>query len=140
MPKGVYGFRGKPAVCHPERKNYAKGLCILCSAAKRYIRVIKDQRRTNNLRRYGITEDEYYKLLSLQGNKCAICGGDSPRMGERIKYFSVDHDHNTGEIRGLLCGPCNRGIGLLKDCPVVVGKALDYLNGSNKHLINDVKR
>jgi len=77
---------------------------------------------------YGITPDDYNKLLMAQDNKCAVCGTDiqTYNMGH-IKHFAVDHDHTTGKIRGLLCHNCNRSIGLLKEDPEVLRKAANYI-------------
>ena len=63
--------------------------------------------------RFGMTLEDYDRLLEDQGGVCAICeSGDNRSKGER---FHIDHDHETGEVRGLLCGPCNTGIGGLND-------------------------
>lgn len=77
---------------------------------------------------YGITRNQYEELLEKQGGKCAICGGAGFKM--RVHHWSslvVDHDHKTGEVRGLLCHNCNRGIGLLQDSPDVCISAANYL-------------
>ena len=55
---------------------------------------------------------------------CAICGTVDPGR----QFFDIDHDHVTGEVRGLLCYACNRGIGFLRDDAVVVASALEYLS------------
>lgn len=77
--------------------------------------------------RYGITLDEYNRILETQNGVCAICRNASP--GVRIKRFSVDHDHATGEIRGLLCIKCNTAIGQLEDNIERMHKAARYLRG-----------
>lgn len=74
---------------------------------------------------YGIDEAEYERLLKTQDNKCAICGTDKPTG--KWKVFAVDHCHVTGKVRGLLCNECNRGMGLLKDSPDILQKAINYL-------------
>lgn len=74
---------------------------------------------------YGITPEEYDALVLVQGNRCRICGGDSP--GDRITRWCVDHDHRTGKVRGLLCTNCNQGIGKFKDDPVKLRLAAQYL-------------
>ena len=75
--------------------------------------------RDMSLRRmYGITLAEYNKLVTTQCGSCAICGVvpcEDPEAGRNQKCLHVDHDHETGEIRGLLCSDCNRGIGFLKE-------------------------
>lgn len=83
-------------------------------------------RKYNLLRQYGITEKGYANLLEKQKGLCAICGTDKPTG--KWKVFAVDHCHNTGMVRGLLCNECNRGIGLLRDNPEILRKAADYLD------------
>ena len=73
--------------------------------------------------KYGITMKEYDRLFFLQKGRCAIC----PTTLERDRDTHVDHDHNTGKVRGLLCGPCNRAIGLLQDDPQRCKNAATYL-------------
>lgn len=78
---------------------------------------------------YGITIDEYNTLLEEQDNRCAICGGEGFLMdNDRHKVkLVVDHDHNTGVIRGLLCHNCNRAIGLFHDNVNDLESAIKYL-------------
>jgi hypothetical protein len=80
------------------------------------------------LRRYGIDLLQYSQMFMDQNGKCAICGSDygGHRNGEQ-KALAVDHDHKTGKVRGLLCEPCNQGIGKLKDDPKVLRQAAEYL-------------
>ncbi len=77
-------------------------------------------------RKYGITLVDYEALLIKQGGGCAICGGPPGGQSNGI-YYSVDHDHATNKIRGLLCHNHNTGLGLLGDDIVSLQKALDYL-------------
>ena len=70
--------------------------------------------------KHGVSLEAFNLLKCLQRHKCAICGGPSNGMGD----FHVDHDHDTGKIRGLLCHKCNLGIGLLGDN---LNKAQEYL-------------
>lgn len=88
--------------------------------------------RAGKLRRYGITEEDYDRLLELQDGRCAICRQaetTNANNGERLKLLAVDHDHQTGQVRGLLCAQCNKGIGNLREDPVILQNALDYLAG-----------
>lgn len=73
--------------------------------------------------RYGITVEEYDGLLSRQGGVCAICRQPC-RTGQRL---TIDHDHDTGAIRGLLCRNCNAGLGNFNDDPGQLERALAYL-------------
>lgn len=79
--------------------------------------------RRRRQRKYGISEEEISAIVAGQGGVCAICFGPPAAYGK----FAVDHDHSTGEVRGLLCSTCNSGIGLLQDDPVVLESAARYL-------------
>ena len=80
--------------------------------------------RTTTLRaRYGITIDEYDARFKDQGGVCAICY--EPAEGR----LYVDHDHETGEVRGLLCRDCNSALGLLRDNTDRMRSAIKYLEG-----------
>lgn len=71
---------------------------------------------------YGLTGEQYWQLYELQGRVCAIC-----RVATgKAKRLAVDHDHDTGEPRGLLCGPCNQMLGRLPAGSLV--RALEYLH------------
>lgn len=72
--------------------------------------------------KYGLTVEQVEDVLDEADGKCMICGTE---VGRDSLHF--DHNHNTGKFRGLLCGPCNRGIGLLKDSRKIVLSALHYL-------------
>jgi hypothetical protein len=89
----------------------------------------KLQIRSWNLKKnYGISLDQYDEMLSAQGGVCAICG-DPPCGNYSQLYLQVDHCHTTGRVRGLLCGPCNLGLGSLKDSPKLLRLAAEYLEG-----------
>jgi hypothetical protein len=90
--------------------------------------------RNRNLKfNYGIDLDIYYALLEKQNNKCAICETTENNVtGDRVHWnFAVDHNHDTGKVRGLLCNQCNRAIGMLKDDAALLRKAADYLDITN---------
>lgn len=92
-------------------------------------KAVKDakRRRNNHLKSlYGIDESVYQKLYEAQNGVCAICKQPESIEGRRL---CVDHSHITGDVRGLLCSNCNRGIGLLKDSPELVRNAFHYLTG-----------
>jgi hypothetical protein len=72
-----------------------------------------------------LTEEEYAAMLESQGGVCAICG-DRPKTGR----LHADHIHGTDTVRGLLCGLCNPALGLFKDDPIRLTKAIEYLNRS----------
>jgi hypothetical protein len=71
--------------------------------------------RKRNLRKlYGLSQELYDSMLSAQGGCCALCGTQEPG-GRSDKHFHIDHDHQTGRIRGLLCHACNIGLGWYED-------------------------
>ncbi len=76
-------------------------------------------------RKYGVSDAEFKALLESQGGLCAIC-----RRGRGTREFSVDHDHSTGLVRGLLCDPCNHGLGSFRDDPAILASAISYLGRS----------
>ena len=78
--------------------------------------------------KYGVSPEQYLELFEAQGGKCKICGYE-PSGDE---YLHIDHNKETGEIRGLLCGKCNKGLGLFDDNPENFIKAKDYLEGIGK--------
>lgn len=79
---------------------------------------------------YGITHEEFLSLADKQDNKCLICSVGLTFAEKCHTRAVLDHDHDTGEIRGVLCNACNTGIGLLKDSPAVLLSAYNYLKGS----------
>jgi hypothetical protein len=78
-------------------------------------------------RRYGLTPEQYAAMLEAQGGLCAICRGKGG-----IKGFMVDHCHETGVVRGLLCPSCNAGMGMLGDTPAGLMRAVKYLREARK--------
>jgi hypothetical protein len=79
---------------------------------------------------YGLTEAEYDALLATQGGKCAICGADNSGVKNKngeYRQMCVDHDHVTGEVRGLLCNRCNLILGHAKDRPDIFPMFVEYL-------------
>ena len=94
---------------------------------KTYNSKFKKERRCYNLQRnYGITSIEYDRILASQNGVCACCYTSNP--GGHHKIFNVDHCHKTGKVRGLLCYPCNVGIGHLGDNFQSVSNAITYLS------------
>ena len=81
-------------------------------------------------RLYGLTAEQFLQLLVSQEGLCAIC--EEPLDTDEYKGIHVDHDHATGEVRGLLCRSCNTGLGLLKDSGVALQRALAYVQGESR--------
>lgn len=100
--------------------------CARHSAETRLREKLQSVRRTRE-RKYGLTHDEYLTLLEAQGGVCAICGGTT------LHALSVDHDHGTGQVRGLLCDRCNPMLGYARDDIAVLQAAIAYLE-KNGHV------
>lgn len=113
-----------------------KQICIKCKINKP-LEFYNQDRRTANRRRTtcaecrnkqrnitNISRFEYAKLLVKQNNCCAICGISSTEMKREL---SVDHNHETDNIRGLLCSNCNVGLGNFKDSTTFLSVAIEYL-------------
>ena len=81
-------------------------------------------------RRRGFTQEQADTLLASQGGVCGICGSHSSGSG---KDWYMDHNHVTGEVRGMLCVTCNSGLGFFKDSLEVLSKAIKYLEGAKNH-------
>jgi Recombination endonuclease VII len=84
--------------------------------------------RSNLKRKYNLTEWRYWEILDNQDGYCAICNTHASWHNEK---FAVDHDHRTGEVRGLLCRYCNLGLGNFRDDPALLRNALRYLEDFN---------
>ena len=102
--------------------------CKQCQSqyAKQRYRYLPNKQRELGLKsKYGIAIEEYNQLLERQQNRCALCS--TTVAGKGRKNFCVDHNHETGEVRGLLCFNCNVGLGMLKDSPSLLQRAIRYL-------------
>lgn len=105
---------------HGSRNGYDKFGCR-CDACKRW------SRNYNLTKTYGITLEKYEEILAAQSGVCAIC----KNAPTKNRSLAVDHDHETGAVRGLLCTSCNTGIGQFKDNTQLLLGAIDYLAVSN---------
>ena len=86
----------------------------------------KDKQRAYYIgRKYNLSEQEHKDILLQQNNSCAICGKDQSLFKRK---FAIDHNHETGKVRGLLCTGCNCGIGYLKESKDILQKAIEYLS------------
>lgn len=100
-------------------KDYYHGYCVNTPEG---IAKFKKKRRSNYLqRKYGISMEDFDRLLSDQDGACAICGKTN------VRALHVDHDHDTNRIRGILCSPCNRALGAFGDSIGLLTSAVDYL-------------
>lgn len=139
LPESKFHRNGTP------RKDGTSGLrtdCKNCSTEvhRRYVNENRERIRTRrkaayrenkipainqNLKRYyGIGIEDYNRMFAEQKGLCKIC--DLPQV-DFSRRFDVDHDHETGRIRGLLCVRCNRGIGLLRDNVEILKRAIKHI-------------
>jgi hypothetical protein len=120
-------FRAKDreATKKKDRAYYKANRERILASSRRY-RVETGFNRKQHLKRYNLTPDEYQVLLVKQNGVCAICR--RPPWGKR-NVLMVDHDHETGKVRGLLCSTCNVGLGALHDDAELLRVAIAYLEG-----------
>ena len=118
---------GRCGYCNHERTRQTKPpiVCLQCGRlAPHFAKRLCRSCYTNNTKRrgkYGITSDEYIAMVKDQRGLCAIC--DRPMT----RHPHVDHDHDTGVIRGLLCYTCNVGLGSFGDDPERLRAAAKYV-------------
>ena len=103
--------------------------CKKCFKEKHYNYSPQKRRETHIAKFYNISWDSYVGMHTAQNGKCSICDTDiNLLVSDRLTTAHVDHDHTTGEIRGLLCHYCNSGLGYFKDREDLLLKAISYLS------------
>ena len=103
-------------------KNYFNPRCKPCD--RKYVREHK------LMKKYGLTSIEVEEMLIKQQHRCHICETKFKDTMKGKRMFNipyVDHDHKTGNVRGILCGNCNTGLGHFKDSPMLLKRAIEYL-------------
>jgi len=131
--------RNSPRVCshcnaeHPSSEFYLekdkralngisqRSTCRKCTEHRKYKRFIE--------KTYKFTFEQYEQLFDSQDGKCAIC--ESKVGNSKTGRLFVDHCHSSHEVRGLLCGNCNSGLGHFKDSPKLLQRAINYLSDKN---------
>ena len=128
--------------CHPNRKHYALGLCAFCYSNKKYV----DNKETTLLyqrnrqieypetyyfarmkKQYGLSYYEHEILMLTHGGGCSICGDT---MDWSLNSINVDHSHQTGKVRGLLCPRHNHALADVRDNESELKSLIDYLRES----------
>jgi hypothetical protein len=123
-----HGRKARCKVCDAatnKARFWANRETILADGRRRYHANPGRPRQNHLIRKYGLTLVQYAELLAAQCGKCAICG--APESEQRHGVFNVDHDHLTGEVRGLLCWVCNHLLGAINDSTETLGAAIVYL-------------
>lgn len=117
----------KDAYNAARRKKYAENAAFREShkeTVRQWASANPEKKKAQRVRKYGMTPAEVDQMLESQGNACAICN----HTERKEKMFPmIDHCHKTGAVRGILCSRCNMAIGLMRDSPDLLRKAIDYL-------------
>lgn len=122
----------KPLTEFNKNRNLRLGVQSQCRECTRQWRpsseesILKNKERLRKWNRFkgsGFTQEDYDNKLKEQNGKCAIC----KTLKEENRDLCADHNHDTGQKRGLLCHKCNTGIGLLQDNVDVLCSAIEYL-------------
>ena len=119
---------GLQSWCKDCNRTFAKGSHRNLSPEKRTIKMQR-QRKYYLIDNYGISHEEYDRLLDVQNGVCAICKQEETKFNKRTNRLyplAVDHNHVTGKVRGLLCFRCNVAYGNLKEDPERIKALLDY--------------
>jgi hypothetical protein len=128
------------------RKGYIRRRCKACQsvkwaewyAAHKSTVAYRDSGR--NLRQYGLTRSDYEEMLVAQRGLCAVCGQPETTIDKKraaVRKLAVDHDHETGQVRGLLCGNCNHGVGKFRDSPRLLRAASEYLERRGLRVVKE---
>jgi hypothetical protein len=128
------GFQSRCRSCQKEshRDYYLRNSEIVIAKTKRWaannpekVKVLAQNRQRRRL--YRLTPQDFEQLREQQGDKCAGCGNE---FGDIVPH--VDHDHETGAVRGLLCGPCNKALGMAADSSERLMGLVRYLQSQNE--------
>ena len=137
-PKSIVGSvlrKGDRLYCTFCSREKVRRRTLSKPSVERRMKRLKEGRFVTNLKiKYGLTVDDFTAMIEEQKNSCAICGFEFKTKDglyggykERWSKPCVDHCHDSGNIRGLLCFTCNIGLGHFKDSPKILQSAIDYL-------------
>lgn len=113
--------------------NRHKFCSVVCKKTAQKEKYSFSSRKSNIRYKYGLSWDEWLSLYNEQEGRCKICFKFCPIHPEsKGDGLAVDHCHTTGEVRSLLCIPCNSAIGQLKEDPEIIQKALEYVQYYSK--------
>lgn len=115
----------KPIDEYGPRKMDKFGRQSYCRACVRVDAMARHRRKMYGLRKYGLNKETWAGRVEAQGGRCMICR-TVPKS-----VLQVDHDHKTGKTRDLLCGNCNKILGLCHDDPAILLSAIEYLRLHN---------
>lgn len=139
-PRKGRAEHGKATCPHSDRVAYlvSGGPCKSCyemdlrSRPTEYAETVRRRKRMDQLwKNYGLTPEDFALLIRSQGGVCAICNGELSEARNARNQACVDHSHDTGQVRGVLCKLCNAGLGAFQDMPERLEAAAAYLRAFN---------
>lgn len=131
LEKAVEEFNRSSA--NPDGRHYWCKVCTRAADAARRLLRLSEEREASLIRKYGITQEQYDEMFEEQGGVCAICERPESRVIKgNLNRMAVDHDHETGAVRGLLCAKCNTALGKFDDDAALLERAIDYLKRPRK--------
>lgn len=120
-PRYRDGFMGQCKSCRNEAKRQRRLDPLVREEENSRRRETRGSTRWEQIKsKYGLTRDDYNRILVSQGGLCRLCS-------QEMKYPHIDHCHITGKVRGILCSKCNTGLGKFNDSEELLGKAIEYL-------------
>jgi hypothetical protein len=126
--------RNKARVLENARASYRKNRAVMLARSKafkaRHAARLREVRLERCFRRYGMTGAQYAEMFDARGGRCDICYVAQPRLKDGRRMLVIDHDHDTGVVRGLLCNQCNNALGYTRDDASILRRAADYLDKS----------
>lgn len=113
--------------CYVCKKDFSRKFVVISSSKSNLYECKECSADRKRMYKYGINPEQYQELVNKSSGKCDLCGKKVAN-----KRLQIDHDHSTGEIRGLLCIDCNTSLGKLGDNIKGIYSALEYLKGDKK--------
>lgn len=113
---------------YEKNKDRLHSYCLDCESVWNREYYKRKSRDSQLQSKYGLSEFGYELMLKAQGGVCAICSQPETRKNQngKVRALCIDEDHKTGKVRGLLCGSCNRALGLFKDDLNILSAAVAY--------------
>lgn len=128
-PSGTYGISWNCKEC-TKAKARANHKAHREKGAEHWETHRKKYRVRHYKKKYGLTLEEFEDKLESQGNECEICK-ESLDVNDNSKKAHMDHNHTTGELRGILCSKCNQGLGSFYESKEKLKSAIEYLEKYN---------
>ena len=121
---GIFAeIRNKTESLFPRKRNKTKER----KKAREWYHKNRERNKDHQLKyKFGITLEDFDRMVESQNGLCAICEGKNVKINGRIVSLAVDHNHETGKVRGLLCNGCNTSLGRFKTI-AILKKVIKYL-------------